>query len=146
MKQILPVVVCSFLAIVIGAVAGMWSAMRQKDAAPSSGVVEEAKKAPAQGPTLVKELKPIVANLSAPPGAWIRLELALAFSGKLSPRVELQINEFATDTTDFLRATSAQQLEGPNGLRRLREDLLERARLRAGNEVDAVLIQTLVIQ
>lgn len=94
----------------------------------------------------LRDLRPIVTNLSSPEGAWVRVELAILISGKLDPKLEPRLAEFVTDATDFLRGSNAQQLMGANGLRRLREDLLERARFRIGQNAEAVLIQTLVVQ
>lgn len=94
----------------------------------------------------LRDLRPIVTNLSSPEGAWVRVELALLISGKPDPKLEPRVAEFVTDATDFLRGSNAQQLMGANGLRRLREDLLERARFRIGQNAEAVLIQTLVVQ
>lgn len=145
MKKFGPLIVCSFIAILLGAGSGQVTS-RKSDATVPSANNQHDKTTVGPSVPLVREIKPIVANLSAPPGAWVRVELALAISGQASPKIDLQINQFATDTTDFLRSVSARQLEGPNGLRRLREDLLERARVRIGQEANAVLIQTLVVQ
>lgn len=94
----------------------------------------------------LRDVRPIVTNLSSPEGAWVRVELALIISGKADPKLDQHVAEFVSDATDFLRGTNSQQIIGANGLRRLREDLLERARFRIGRGVEAVLIQTLVIQ
>jgi len=94
----------------------------------------------------LRDVRPIVTNLSSPEGAWIRVELALLISGKSDPKLDQYVAEFISDTTDFLRGMDARQITGANGLRRLRADLLERARFRIGPAVEAVLIQTLVVQ
>lgn len=146
MKKVLPILVCSALALVFGAGSGLWSgATRSNETPKSEGATGHQPAAAGQG-AMVRDLKPIVTNLSAPPGAWIRLELALAVNARPADPIDKQLAEFASDTTDFLRSLSATQLQGPNGLRRLREDLLERARFRVGKETESVLIQTLVIQ
>ena len=95
---------------------------------------------------MLREIRPIVTNLAEPTGAWVRLELALVVSGSTSAKLDELVAEFVSDTTDFLRSVAAQEIQGVNGLRRLREDLLDRARFRIGAAIDAVLIQTLVVQ
>jgi flagellar protein FliL len=94
----------------------------------------------------VRELKPIITNLVAPPGAWVRLEAALVFNAPVSAQDEPRIAEVANDTLAFLRTLSASQLQGASGLQNLREDLLERAALRTDGKISDVAIETLVIQ
>ncbi|MFT4095941.1 MAG: flagellar basal body-associated FliL family protein [Rhodoblastus sp.] len=146
MKSALPVLLCSVVALLLGVGSGLLGgATSSKNASMLEGAIVQPSAAVEQG-AAIRELKPIVTNLSAPAGAWIRLELALALNARPGAPIDKQIAEFASDTADFLRSLSAEQLQGPNGLRRLREDLLERARFRVGKEAESVLIQTLVIQ
>lgn len=148
MRDAITVLICSCVAIAAGAAGGIRGGFthpaettnRRETQTPS------ATRTHSGAARTVREIRPIVTNLSAPPGAWIRVELALIASGEANPKLDQQISEFVSDTTDFLRSMTSQQLEGPSGLRRLREDLLERARFRIGMAVEAVLIQTLVVQ
>lgn len=94
----------------------------------------------------LREIRPIVTNLAEPSGAWVRVELALVISGSKNANLDESLAEFVSDSTDFLRTVTAQEIQGVNGLRRLREDLLDRARFRIGAAAEAVLIQTLVVQ
>ena len=92
-----------------------------------------------------RDLKPIVTNLAAPADAWVRLEATLVCDPS-APIDEKGISEMSNDIVAYLRTTTARQLEGAGGLRRLREELSERMALRSGNRVREVLIQTLVVQ
>jgi flagellar protein FliL len=97
-------------------------------------------------PANVRELKPIITNLVAPPGAWIRLEAALVFNAPVTAHDEPRIAEVANDMLAFLRTLSVAQVQGASGLQNLREDLLERAALRTDGKISDVAIETLVIQ
>lgn len=93
----------------------------------------------------MRDLKPIVTNLAAPADSWVRLEATLV----IDPKAALDdkaMGEITNDIVAYLRTTTARQLEGAPGLRRLREDLTERMALRSANRVKEVLIQTLVVQ
>ncbi|HMN70978.1 MAG TPA: flagellar basal body-associated FliL family protein [Rhodoblastus sp.] len=146
MKNIVPLLLCTLLSLAIGSLGGLWGSVKRAESGSNEPNAARRKVAMVDHDAMLRELKPIVTNLSAPPGAWVRLELALAIAGPGAKTLDKQLIEFSSDVTDFLRTVSARQLQGPNGLRRLREDLLERARFRIGKEAEAVLIQTLVIQ
>ena len=149
MKISVVILLCSAISTILGAAAGWWAHVpgaateaRQPQAANAGHIAFDAGK-PAK---LLRELHPIVTNLSAPAGAWLRVELAIVLAGAIKPNIDLLLVEFISDATDFLRSLSAADIEGPNGLRRLRVDLLERARYRMGAGVESVLIETLVVQ
>lgn len=93
----------------------------------------------------MRDLKPIVTNLAAPAESWVRLEATLVIDPK-QPLDDKAMGEITNDIVAYLRTTTARQLEGAPGLRRLREDLTERMALRSANRVREVLIQTLVVQ
>ena len=95
--------------------------------------------------TMIRELKPSVTNLAAPPGAWVRLEAAI-LSDVADAELDRLAGEIATDTLAFLRTLSASDLAGAEGLRHLREDLGERAAIRSGRRVRELIIETMVVQ
>ncbi|MCB1541307.1 MAG: flagellar basal body-associated FliL family protein [Rhodoblastus sp.] len=149
MPTILVALVCSCVAIGVGAAAGWWGDLVRKpaqSAAPQATHDHGAKHAEPASEKGLRDVRPIVTNLAAPAGAWVRVELSLVVSGKADPKFDQRVAEFVSDTTDFLRSMTAQEIEGANGLRRLRADLLDRARFRIGAGAESVLIQTLVIQ
>lgn len=137
----------STIAIALGASVALWQGKSQSD-----HLVQDAKQPVEKGQVVghstrtVREVRPIVTNLAEPAGAWIRVELALVLSALPNGKADEFLAEFVSDSTDFLRTVTAQEIQGVNGLRRLREDLLDRARFRIGAAVEAVLIQTLVVQ
>lgn len=149
MKMLNNIAASSVVAIALGAGSGWWGESFLRMKTPDGESASSSKAGPASDPRMsrtVRELRPIITNLSAPASAWVRVELALLVTAPTGQKFEQQVSEFISDATDFLRTVTAQQLEGPGGLRRLREDLFERARFRLGNVAEAVLIQTLVVQ
>lgn len=104
-----------------------------------------AAKAP-EVPLQVKELPTIVTNLSQPETSWIRLQAAIVYDAKEVPHPEKLIAEIMSDITAFLRNVTLSSLEGSDGLRRLQEDLTERAAIRSERKVREVIIETMVVQ
>ncbi|MHC5308412.1 flagellar basal body-associated FliL family protein [Bartonella sp. LJL80] len=95
--------------------------------------------------TNVTVLTPILTNMAAPNTAWIRMEIALvAQPGEIiSPAMAAEISN---DFLAFLRDSTIAQIKGPSGLMNLREDLLDRARIRSDGKVTNVLISSLVVE
>lgn len=146
-KYSLIVLLSSAVAIVLGAASAFWEERsRSDDLSLGTTQAHEKGQSIGQSTRTLREVRPIVTNLAEPAGAWIRVELALAISGSPGAKLDEFLAEFISDSTDFLRTVSAQEIQGVNGLRRLREDLLDRARFRIGPTVERVLIQTLVVQ
>ncbi|MFN3670816.1 MAG: flagellar basal body-associated FliL family protein, partial [Bosea sp. (in: a-proteobacteria)] len=98
------------------------------------------------GTLALRKLAPIVTNLAAPPDRWIRLEVALLLDQNLAASADPLIGAVTEDILAFLRSVTAQQLEGAEGLRNLREDLSERVALRSKGAVRDIVIETLVVQ
>lgn len=148
MKAIFMVALVSVVALGCGAGVGWFNGSGQtaEHGVNEARPPEKASHVQGVAARMLREVRPIVTNLATPSGAWIRLELALTISGAPNPKLDQLVAEFVSDSTDFLRTVGAQEIEGANGLRRLREDLLDRAQFRIGPEVETVLIQTLVVQ
>ena len=94
----------------------------------------------------VLRLEPIVTNLAAPPGAWIRLEASLVFAGEPPKQQGELAARIAEDILAFLRTVRLDQIEGPSGFLHLREDLSERAAIRSQGLVREVVIGGLVVE
>ncbi|MCC3245293.1 flagellar basal body-associated FliL family protein [Methylocystis sp. WRRC1] len=104
------------------------------------------KKAPDLASFEVKELPAIVTNLAQPESSWIRLQAAIVYDPKELPHAEKLIAELTADITAFLRTASISSLEGSDGLRRLQEELGERATIRSERKVKEFIIETMVVQ
>lgn len=97
----------------------------------------------APGPQMVT-LDPIVTNIAVPSATWMRLELSLVLSGPLDPLVENYIHQ---DLLAFARTLRLDHVDTPTGYLQFRNDLLDRARLRAGpGTIEQVLIKTMLFE
>lgn len=106
----------------------------------------DAAKAPDGSETLqVKELPPIVTNL-ATTRILVRLQTAIVFDPQELKHAETLIPELMSDLTAFMNTLDLRDIEGPDGLRRLREELNERALIRSERHVRELVIESLVIQ
>lgn len=108
--------------------------------APSRASVRKA------GKTALKELAPIVTNLSDGNSSWIRLQVAIVYDPDTLTHPEILISELTGDIVAYLRSLSLRSIEGSAGLRRLNEELSERASVRSEGAVQELVIQSLVVQ
>ena len=102
--------------------------------------------APAAGDRALKELAPVVTNLAAPDGSWIRLQTAIVYDKNDAPAMELVGKKVGEDILAFVRTLTLEQIQGASGLEALRDDLNERAQLRSDGKVRELLIEMLVVR
>ncbi len=95
---------------------------------------------------IVRELPPIVTNLAEPATNWIRLQAAIVFNSEELPHPEKTIAELTSDITGYLRTVSLRNLEGADGLRRLQDELSERAAIRSNGKIHEFIVETMVVQ
>lgn len=101
--------------------------------------------APVAPQSAVVKLEPVTADISSPPGTQIRLQASLVLRPGSTADATLLGAQVQADTVVFVRSLELAQVEGSRGLLHLKEDLLERARLRSG-DVEDVLIHALVVK
>jgi flagellar FliL protein len=94
----------------------------------------------------LRELPPIITNLGSPETAWVRLQAAIVYDEKLSQNLEILVSQIMSDVVAFLHATSLSSIQGADGLRRLHEELSDRASTRSENRIKEFIIETIVIQ
>lgn len=94
----------------------------------------------------IKELPPIVTNLAAPVTSLVRLQASVVYDAKALPHPEIFVAEFTGDALGFLKTLSMSWLEGAEGLRRLGEELNDRAAIRSHGNVRELVIQSMVVQ
>lgn len=108
---------------------------------------KEAEHKPEAPPTLqVKELPPVVTNLAGSAKSWVRLQSAIVYDPHELPHVETLVPELMSDITAFINTLDLSSIEGPDGLRRLQEELNERAAIRSDRHVRELIVETLVVQ
>jgi flagellar protein FliL len=88
-------------------------------------------------------LEPITSNLAYPSENWIRLEIALMFTGKPDEQLAEEIHQ---DILAYLRTVSLQQVERARGFEYLKDDIKERAEIRSKGRVKDVLFRTFIIE
>ena len=146
---IVPVLVLTLLAGGGGALIGkqIVSATRAADdrATAPEGVPKPAAATSGAGRAL-KELAPVVTNLQAPEGAWIRLQTAIVYDKTDAAGIDIVATEVGEDVLAFVRTLTLEQIQGASGLEALRDDLNERARLRSDGKVRELLIEMLVVR
>lgn len=98
------------------------------------------------GDVELRQLPPIIANLTDPADAWVRLQASIVFDRKATPKPDMVAAQIAEDILGFMRTLSIAQIGGASGLQHLREDLNERATIRSNGLVRELIIQTLVMQ
>jgi len=94
----------------------------------------------------LKELAPIVTNLASPETGWVRLQASIVYDSQAVPQPDILISQVTADIVAFLRTMTLTSLEGSDGLRRLHEDLTDRAAIRSEGHIQEVIIQALVVQ
>lgn len=118
-----------------------------KDAHGAEGHGKDAEDAAKEPPLLqVKELPPVVTNLGGEKKGWVRLQSAIVYDAHENPHVESLIPSLMSDITAFLNTLDMSAIEGPDGLRRLQEELSERAATRSERNVKEFIIESLVVQ
>lgn len=91
-------------------------------------------------------LQPIITNLAAPAGIWIRLESSIFVENMLAKDQDALRKDVTEDILAFLRTLALPQIEGPMGFLHLREDLNERVQNRSKGKAREIVIHTMVLQ
>jgi flagellar basal body-associated protein FliL len=110
------------------------------------GAAPAVKETPAAPKWKLKELAPIVTNLGEPETGWVRLQAAIVYDGEALPQSDVLVSQITADIVAFLRTMTLASIQGADGLRRLHEDLSERAVIRSEGRVRELIIQALVVQ
>lgn len=95
---------------------------------------------------VLKNLEPVVTNLTNSGETWIRVESSIVFTNGALPNPDIAAAEIRQDILAYLRTLSLPQIEGASGLQHLREDLNERAVLRSKGLVRELIVETLIVQ
>lgn len=94
----------------------------------------------------LRTLTPMVTNLAAPRGSWIRLQASVVLSENNLEDAGMLVSRIEEDILAYLRTITLSQIEGAGGLQHLREDLNERAITRSDGRVRELILESLVIQ
>jgi flagellar FliL protein len=157
LKLLIPALVAALVAGGAGFGASKFLPSRAPPPAPSApvtptaqdrhGKIEPAKpdKGAAKLQTMI-ELPPLVVGLTAPTGMWVRFEGTAVVEPMEAKAAQELRARLADDFLSYFAALSLPEVEGVVGLKSIREDLEERARLRSEGKVKEIVVQTLVAQ
>lgn len=104
--------------VAAGAGAGLGTILAGNiEAAVTAKVKELPEKPPAppvkySGDLVVRDLKPIIANLAAPSTTWIRLETAIIFTNGAVENPDVAASEIEQDLLAYVRTLTLDQLQG----------------------------------
>ncbi|WP_457795485.1 flagellar basal body-associated FliL family protein [Methylocystis sp. S23] len=115
---------------------GEYGGERGKTSAPAASKAEALR---------LVELPPIVVNLSGSK-QLLRLQSAILFDPTQVKNVDALVASLRADVATFLSTMELSGMEGADGLRRLQEELKERAATRSEGHVREFIIEALVIQ
>lgn len=141
-------VMLTLIALGVGSLSGIHLANTVKRLANAEKEAAQSASRPLKysGNTVIKTLEPVVANLSEPSDVWVRLETAIIFDNGTIENPDVMSGEIRQDMMAYVKTLTLAQIEGPSGLQHLREDLNERARVRADGRVRELLIETMIVQ
>lgn len=94
----------------------------------------------------VKELPSLVTNLGGEHRNWVRLQSAIVYDAHETEHPEALFPAIMSDITAFMSTVDVSSIEGADGLRRLQEELGERAATRSERHVKEFIIESLVVQ
>lgn len=97
-----------------------------------------------EGDPLIIPLAPITTNLAAPSEVWVRLEASILVDH--APEDSHLAEQIHQDLLAFIRTLKIHQIEGASGFQHFKADIEERAAIRSGGLVKAVLIRTLLFE
>ncbi len=116
----------------------------QEKVEASVGVTAPA--APPASPTArLVALAPIVANLSEPENAWMRVEASILVDDTEGGS-DILAAQLAEDILAYLRTTTLAQFQGASGFQNLREDFKDRAAIRDPRRIKDIIIHGVVVE
>lgn len=95
--------------------------------------------------TKLVTLTPVIAELPDSDNTWLRIEASVVVDATTVGE-SVVAAEVAADIAAYLRSTTLVQLEGPSGYINLRQDLVDRARIRAPGKVKDLVIHGMVLE
>lgn len=103
----------------------------------------------AEGPeveTALVPLPPVVTNMAAPASTWIRLEGSVEYDKASDKRPEVLAAETAQAVLHYLRTIRLADIQSPDGIHFVSQDIDEIVRTLSEGQVRSVLITGLVVE
>lgn len=87
----------------------------------------------------------VITNLAGDRRAWVRAEFSVLLPAS-TPDVDALMAVIGQDVVGFLRGVTPAQIDGPQGMTLLREEIEDRVRVRTQGRSQGVLFKTFVIE
>lgn len=97
-------------------------------------------------PVVLVPLAPLITNLAAPAGAWVRVEGSLLARQESVEKPEILAEKMSGEILSYLRTVRLTQIEGPSGFLAFRDDLDDLVDTASGGDVQRFLIKSLVVE
>jgi flagellar protein FliL len=91
-------------------------------------------------------LPPVIVNLREPKQVWLRLEGGISYAKSGPKKSELLVAESAQQIAQYLKTLNLSDIEGPDGLQFLQEDVNGIVKALSDGQVDRVLLSGIVIE
>jgi flagellar FliL protein len=108
--------------------------------------VEAAAPIEAEVPTVVVPLSPIITNLAAPDGTWVRVEGSLLARQESVEKPEVLAEKMTGNILAYLRTLRLAQIEGASGFLAFRDDLDDLVKTTSAGDVRQFMIKSLVVE
>jgi flagellar protein FliL len=115
------------------------------ETAPAAAI-EMAPPVEAEVPTVIVPLSPIITNLAAPEGAWVRVEGSLIARKESVEKPEVLAETTTAAILAYLRTLRLSQIEGASGFLAFRDDLDDLVKTTSNGDVRQVLVKSLVVE
>lgn len=114
------------------------------EGAPGDGTAEEEEPGPVE--TALVPLPPVVANMAAPANAWIRLEGSVEYDVASEKKPDLLAAETSQAILHYLRTIKLAEIQSPDGIHFMSQDIDEIVRSLSSGQVRSVLITGLIVE
>jgi flagellar FliL protein len=94
----------------------------------------------------IRNVPPVITNLAGPHRVWVRLESSIVLAGEPTAEDDLLAAKIGEDLLAFLRTISPTDIEGASGFQHLREDLVERVRVRSNGRARDLVIHSFIVE
>jgi flagellar FliL protein len=95
---------------------------------------------------IVVPLEPIITNLAAPQGVWLRIEASLLASAGHAHAPQAMAAEMAAAMLAYIRTLKLSDIEGNSGFLAFRDDLDDLVMIASHGAARQVLVKSLVVE
>lgn len=97
-------------------------------------------------PMIVVPLEPIITNLAAPAGVWLRIEASVLASAAHAHAPQAMAAEMGAALLAYIRTLKLSDIEGNSGFLAFRDDLDDLVKIASHGAARQVLVKSLVVE